>query len=117
MNETLQVAVRGTRADNRQRRLVNTGRRGHVHVRSRLFGDEDPVERQDDAVVVFDMRGEMVVARLSVMVIFDVRVGDHPVAVRPVGAVHVLHRGQRKDRQTRDEAQRQGAQHQTASTP
>jgi hypothetical protein len=34
-------------------------------VRGRLFGNEDAVERQDDAVVVLDVRGEMVVARLA----------------------------------------------------
>ena len=61
MNETLQVAVSRTRADDRQRRQVEAGRRGHVQARSRLFGNEDPVERQDDAVVVLDVRREMVV--------------------------------------------------------
>ena len=40
------------------------------------------------------------------MVIFEVRVRDDLVAVRPIRAVHVLDRGQRKGRQTRDEAQR-----------
>ena len=53
----------------------------------------------------------VVVSRRVVMVIFEVCVGDHLVAVRPVGAVHVLHRGQRKGRQTRDETQRHGARH------
>ena len=40
------------------------------------------------------------------MVIFDVRVRDDLLAVGPVRTVHVLDRGQRKGRQTRDETQR-----------
>jgi hypothetical protein len=77
-----------------------------------VFGNEDPVERQDDTVVVLDVGREMVVVgRGLMMVIFEVRVGDHLVAVRPVGAMHVFDRGQRKDRQTRDETQGHGARH------
>ena len=110
MNETLQVAVSRTSADDCQWRHIDRGRRGHLEVGNRRFGNEDPVDRQDDGVVVLYMGSEMVVARLGVMVVFEVRVRDHLVAaVRPLRAVHVLHRGQRQAGQGGDEAERYGA--------
>jgi hypothetical protein len=107
VNQTLQIAVGRTGADNRQWRRVDRGRRGHVEMGNRLLRDEDSVERQDDGVGVLDMSGEVVVAWTIVMVVFEVRVRDHlVVAISPLGAVHVLRWGQRQASQSGDEAER-----------
>ena len=85
------------------------GLRHDVHRVVDRLRNEDAVQRQDDAVVVFDMRRQVIV-RVSLMVmVFEVRVRDQVLAVGPLGAVHVLDRRERKPGQGGNEAQRDRA--------
>jgi len=73
--------------------------------------DEDAVERQNDAVVVLDVRREMIVVSFGPMVVvFEVCMRHDLVAARAVRAVYVLHRRQRQTGQGGDEAERDRAE-------
>ena len=116
MNQTLEVSSRNAGTDNGWKRGKARGLddgRFEVVVLVDGLRDEDAVERYDDAAVVLDVRGEMVVVRFGRMVvILEVRVRHDRVATGTVRAVHVLHRGQRQAGQGGDEAQRDGAHYQ-----
>jgi hypothetical protein len=75
--------------------------------------DEGPVERQDDAVIVFDVGSRILCLRDgAVMVIFEVRVRKRLVVpVRPGRLVHMLYWRERQGRERRDEARRERARH------
>ena len=96
MDETPLIPGGDTGADDGGRRQVAVGLHRQFDVMDGL-PDEDPVERQDDAVVVLDVRRQMIVVRDgAVVVVFEVCVrDDRVVPVRPVGLVHVLRRCQR----------------------
>jgi hypothetical protein len=60
VNRTLQVTRGNAGTHDGGRRQIAVGFHGHFDVVHRLR-DEDAVERQDDAVVVLDMSGDVVV--------------------------------------------------------
>ena len=110
MDETPLISGGDTGANGGGRRLIDVGLDGHVRRVVNRLGDEDAVERHDDAVVVLDVRREFVGVGLDLMVvIFEVCVRDQAMPVRPVRLVYVVHRSQRQSRQSRDEADRKGA--------
>jgi len=110
VDETTLVSSGDASADDSGRRQVVVGLHHHVHRVVDRLRNEDAVQRQDDAVVVLDMRRQMVVGRVSLMVmVFEVRVRDQVLAVRPLGAVHVLDRRERKPGQGGNETQRDRA--------
>jgi hypothetical protein len=113
VNQTLQVSNGNTGPDDGWRRQEDVGLRRQFEVVDRLLRDEDAIQRQDDAVVVLDVRGNVVIVRFGWMVVvFEVRVRHDLVATRTIRAVHVLHRGQRQAGQGGNEAQRDGAKEQ-----
>lgn len=106
MDETTLVSGGDASAKESGRRQIAVGPHGHVHRMVDRLRNEDAVQRHDDAVVVFDVGGKVIVPRVGLMVvILEVRVRDQMLSVRPFGAVHVLHRRQRKRGQSGDEAQ------------
>jgi hypothetical protein len=110
VDETPLVSGGDTGANDGGRRQMVLGHHRELEVMDRLR-DEDPVERQDDTVVVLDVRRQMIVVRdRSVVVVLEVRVRDHlMVPVRPVRPVYVLRRRERQDRQRRHETHRERA--------
>jgi hypothetical protein len=108
VDRTLQVSSGNAGTDDGGGRQVAVGLHGQFEVVDGLR-DEDAVERQNDAVVILDMRSEMVVRFGSMVVVFEVRMRHDLVATGAVRAVHVLHRRQRQAGQGGDETQRDGA--------
>jgi len=110
VDETTLISSGDASTDDGGRRQVVVGLRHDVHRVVDRLRNEDAVQRQDDAVVVLDMRRQVIVVRVSLMVmVFEVRVRDQVLAVRPLGAVHVLDRRERKPGQDGHEAQRERA--------
>ena len=115
MDRTLQVSSGNAGTDDGGRRQVAVGLHGQFEVVDGLR-DEDSIERQNDAVIVLDMRREMVVIRFRRMVVvFEVGVRHDLVATGAVRAVHVLHRRQRQTGQGGDEAERDRAEQEHCS--
>jgi len=99
-------------ADDGRRRQIGAGRRREFDVMDGLR-DEGPVERQDDAVVVLNVRTRMLCLRDgAVMMISEVCVRKRlMVPVRSVRLVYVLDRRERQRRESRDETHRERARH------
>ena len=110
MDRTLQVSSGNAGTDDGGGRQVAVGLHGQFEMVDGLR-NENAVERQDDALVVLDMRREMVVVRCgSMVVVFEVRMRHDLVAAGAVRAVHVLHRRQRHTGQGGDKAERDRAE-------
>lgn len=110
MDRTLKVSSRNAGTDDGGGRQVAVGLHGQFEMVNGLR-DENAVERQNDAVVVLDVRREMVIVRVgSMVVVFEVCMRHDLMTAGAVRAVHVLHRGQRQPGQGGDETQRDGAE-------